>query len=182
MTQIAQDWRIEIVQAHPRLFDFMQDEPKDTFGYPLCSEGWRDVLERLCGRIEEALRENETFEFVRIKQKFGSCVLAGKAMSWRKPGPPSKRPSHSLRHAAAARASSAARKALSITLTTTCWSVARSTPRAGRYWQPAPMSASTLYVWSDRPSRPFAYCAATTASPTASLGRRRTGSKRIDKE
>jgi hypothetical protein len=71
MTQIPQDWRIEFMGAHPRLFDFMQDEPKDTFGYPLCSEGWRDVLERLCGRIEEALLDNETFGFVRIKQKFG---------------------------------------------------------------------------------------------------------------
>ncbi|MDE5444399.1 hypothetical protein GWG65_23700 [Bradyrhizobium sp. CSA207] len=71
MAQIAQNWRIEFMRAHPRLFEFMQDEPKDTFGYPLCNEGWQDVLERLCGRIEEALRDNETFEFVRIKQKFG---------------------------------------------------------------------------------------------------------------
>ncbi|RXH24212.1 hypothetical protein XH99_29575 [Bradyrhizobium nanningense] len=71
MAQIAQSWRIEFMQPHPRLFDFMQDEPKDTFGYPLCQEGWQDVLERLCGRLEEALRDNETFEFVRIKQKFG---------------------------------------------------------------------------------------------------------------
>jgi len=71
MAQIPQNWRIEFMRAHPRLFDFMQDEPKDTFGYPLCSEGWQDVLERLCGRIEEALRESESFEFVRIKQKFG---------------------------------------------------------------------------------------------------------------
>lgn len=45
----------------------MQDEPKDTFGCPPCQEGWHDVLERLCGRIEEALRDNETFGFVRIK-------------------------------------------------------------------------------------------------------------------
>lgn len=51
--------------------DFMQDEPTDSFSCPLCNEGWRDMLERLCGRLEEALRDNETSEFVRIKQRFG---------------------------------------------------------------------------------------------------------------
>lgn len=65
------NWPIKFMLANPRLFDFMQDEPKDTFGYPLCQEGWQDVLERLCARIEEALRKSETFEFVRIKQKYG---------------------------------------------------------------------------------------------------------------
>jgi len=49
----------------------MTDEPQLSFGYPLCKEGWRDVLERLCNRIEEALQDDETFEFVRIKQKLG---------------------------------------------------------------------------------------------------------------
>ncbi|WGS20185.1 MULTISPECIES: hypothetical protein [unclassified Bradyrhizobium] len=75
MAATRNDWRIEFMQAHPRLFEIMQDEPELSFGYPLCREGWRDVLERMCRRIEGALRENETFEFVRIKKKFGTLRI-----------------------------------------------------------------------------------------------------------
>jgi hypothetical protein len=70
MAQTA-DWRIDLMKAHPRLFEIMPDEPDRSFGYPLCEAGWRDVLVRLCTRIENALQYNETFQFVRIKQKFG---------------------------------------------------------------------------------------------------------------
>jgi hypothetical protein len=65
------DWRLDLMMSHPRLFHVMADEPHLSFGYPLCEQGWRDILERLCGSIEAALRDGETFEFVRIKQKFG---------------------------------------------------------------------------------------------------------------
>jgi hypothetical protein len=71
MARIVSDWRIDFMRAHPRLFDLMTDEPERSFGYPLCDAGWRDALERLCTRIEDALRDGDTFEFVRIKQKFG---------------------------------------------------------------------------------------------------------------
>ena len=71
MAPIVKDWRVVFVQAHERLFDLMPDEPQRSFGYPLCDAGWRDILERLCIRIETALQQNDTFEFVRIKQKFG---------------------------------------------------------------------------------------------------------------
>jgi hypothetical protein len=70
MTHVR-DWRIEIMRAHPRLFEVMTDEPHLSFGYPLCEEGWRDILERLCVRIENALQDGEAFEFVRMKQKMG---------------------------------------------------------------------------------------------------------------
>jgi hypothetical protein len=65
------DWRIDLMRTHPRLFEIMPDEPDRSFGYPLCEAGWRDAIERLCTRIENALQDGETFEFVRIKQKFG---------------------------------------------------------------------------------------------------------------
>jgi hypothetical protein len=65
------DRRIDFMQAHPRLFDLLPENPERSFGYPNCKEGWREILERLCTRIENALTERETFEFVRIKQKFG---------------------------------------------------------------------------------------------------------------
>jgi hypothetical protein len=77
MTPAPQDfWRLEFMEAHPRLFQIMADEPELSFGYPLCQIGWRDILDRLCGRIEDALRENEKFEFVRIRQKLGVLRVA----------------------------------------------------------------------------------------------------------
>jgi len=65
------DWRRDLMLWHPRLFPVPADEPHLAFGYPHCEAGWRDVLVRLCRRIEVALRDGETFEFVRIKQKVG---------------------------------------------------------------------------------------------------------------
>ena len=65
------NWRLALMLSHPRLFLLMPDEPQYSFGYPLCKVGWHDILEQMCGRIEGALRDGETFEFVRIKQKFG---------------------------------------------------------------------------------------------------------------
>ncbi|MFG3593090.1 hypothetical protein [Bradyrhizobium sp. RDI18] len=71
MARIVNDWRIDLMRAHPRLFEIVAEEPKHSFGYPLCEAGWRDVMERLCVRIEDTLQDGETFQFVRIKQKFG---------------------------------------------------------------------------------------------------------------
>jgi hypothetical protein len=71
MAPTMQDWRIDLMRSHPRLFEIISGEPERSRGYPLCEAGWRDVLERLCFRIEAALQESETFGFVRIKQKFG---------------------------------------------------------------------------------------------------------------
>lgn len=65
------NWRLDLMLSHPRLFEVMSDEPHLSFGYPNFEEGWRDLLERLCVRIEAALRDGETFEFVRIWQKLG---------------------------------------------------------------------------------------------------------------
>jgi hypothetical protein len=65
------DWRLDLMLSHPRLFCVLADEPHLSFGYPLCEVGWRDILERLCVRIEGALRGGDTFEFVRVKQKLG---------------------------------------------------------------------------------------------------------------
>lgn len=71
MASIIADWRIDFMRAHPRLFEVMADEPHLSFGCPRCEEGWRDILQRLCIRIESALREDEKFELIRVKQKFG---------------------------------------------------------------------------------------------------------------
>jgi hypothetical protein len=68
---MAIDWRRDLMLWHPRLFLTMTEEPSRSFGYPYCERGWQDILVRLCRRIEIALRDRETFEFVRIKQKMG---------------------------------------------------------------------------------------------------------------
>jgi hypothetical protein len=71
MSQIVQNWRSELMKAHPRLFGVMADEPELSLGYPSVRDGWRDLVERLCVRIESALQDGETFRFVGIVQKFG---------------------------------------------------------------------------------------------------------------
>lgn len=63
------DWGRDLMLWHPRLFLAMTEEPSRSFGCPHCERGWRDILVRLCRRIEIALRDRETFEFIRIKQK-----------------------------------------------------------------------------------------------------------------
>ena len=68
---MAIDWRRDLMLWHPRLFLTMTEEPSRSFGYPNCERGWQDIMVRLCRRIEIALPDRETFEFVRIKQKFG---------------------------------------------------------------------------------------------------------------
>lgn len=68
---MAIDWRRDLMLWHQRLFITMAEDPSRSFGYPLFERGWQDILVRLCRRIEIALRDGETFEFVRIKQKFG---------------------------------------------------------------------------------------------------------------
>ncbi|MCS3445935.1 MULTISPECIES: hypothetical protein [Bradyrhizobium] len=68
---MAMDWKRDLMLWHPRLFLTMAEEPSRSFGYPHCERGWQDILMRLCRRIEIALRDGETFEFVRVKQKMG---------------------------------------------------------------------------------------------------------------
>ena len=67
MADRDRDWRIELMAAHPRLFRVASQ------AYPECGEGWRDVLERACVRIEAALAEGDRFTAEDIKSKYG-CV------------------------------------------------------------------------------------------------------------
>jgi len=65
------DWGLDLMKRHRRLFMVKVDEPLRSPGYPFCGRGWQDIIERLCGRIEGTLREGESFEFVSIRQKLG---------------------------------------------------------------------------------------------------------------
>ncbi|QQO33165.1 hypothetical protein JJC00_32285 [Bradyrhizobium diazoefficiens] len=68
---MATDWKRDLMLRHARLFLPMAEEPSRSVGYPHCDHGWQDILLRLCRRIEIALLDRETFEFVRIRQKMG---------------------------------------------------------------------------------------------------------------
>lgn len=60
------DWRIEFMKAHPRLFGVASQ------GYPACGDGWHDLLERCCVRIEAALAEGDVFTAEDIKTKYAT--------------------------------------------------------------------------------------------------------------
>lgn len=76
MTQ-AHDWRIELIEAHRDLFHPPEGHPEQASGYPWCDQGWRDLLERMCSRIEAALRPGERVHFSQVKEK-----LAGLRVYW----------------------------------------------------------------------------------------------------
>jgi hypothetical protein len=68
MADVGRDWQIEFMRAHPRIFR----EPGAALGYPNCGEGWRDLLERCCTRIEATVVEGDAFRVLQIKEKFGA--------------------------------------------------------------------------------------------------------------
>ena len=72
MTRTVQDWRIDLIEAHPRLFQGPPGRPGAAQGYPNCEEGWRDLLERCCAGIEAALAEGGALRVLQIKEKFGA--------------------------------------------------------------------------------------------------------------
>lgn len=160
------------MQAHPRLFEIMQDEPERSFGYPLCPEGWHDMLERR-GRIEKALRDNETFEFVRIKQKFGILRVG-----WE--GAVSEETRARIEEALAL---AEARSSCTCEFCGTKGDKYHASENVmlgcARHAEGRQIMATRANeclhscVWWRRRSRPFARCADTTARPTASLARRR---------
>jgi hypothetical protein len=72
MASIDRDWRIELIEAHPNLFHAPVGAPKAAQGYPTCSDGWCDLLERLFTRIEAAIAEDGgSLRVIEIKEKYG---------------------------------------------------------------------------------------------------------------
>lgn len=69
---MAENWKIKLIEAHRRLFKPPKGRPEASPGYPACEEGWRDLLERACSRIEAALGRRNTFRVAQIKEKFGT--------------------------------------------------------------------------------------------------------------
>jgi hypothetical protein len=66
------DWRINLIRAYPRLFHVPAGRPAEARGCPDCGEGWRDLLERACKRIETALTDGDTFIVRGVSQRRGT--------------------------------------------------------------------------------------------------------------
>jgi hypothetical protein len=66
------DWRIALVGSHPQLFHPPAGRPDLSRAVPRCGDGWHDLLERACKRIEAALGEGETFSVREICQRRGT--------------------------------------------------------------------------------------------------------------
>jgi hypothetical protein len=72
MADRAQDWRTDLVANYADLFHPVGDPPSAQ-GWPCVGDGWRDLLERACGRIRAAARpDGGTFHATQIKEKYGS--------------------------------------------------------------------------------------------------------------
>jgi len=73
MPSTVRDWRIELIEKHPKLFHPPVRKPEATQGYPICGDGWRDLLERLCTKIEAAIAESGGWlRVLQIEEKYGT--------------------------------------------------------------------------------------------------------------
>lgn len=65
-------WRAKLVRSYPDLFHPTGD-PLSAEGWPAVDDGWRELLERACARIREAVRaEDGSFRATRVKEKYGT--------------------------------------------------------------------------------------------------------------
>lgn len=78
MAGIVKDWRIELIEAHRGLFCPPAGNPGAALGSPQCEAGWRDLLQRLCVRLEAALGDDERIYLNRIREAVGRLRV-----SWR---------------------------------------------------------------------------------------------------
>lgn len=73
---MANDWKIDLIEAYPDLFRPPAGTPEGAEGSPECGEGWRDLLDRACIRIRAALQAHGgSFRFAQIKEKYGTARL-----------------------------------------------------------------------------------------------------------
>jgi hypothetical protein len=76
MMASSNDWRQQLVEAHPDLFHPPADDPRAAQASPECGEGWRDLLERAFARIRAAVRaDGGSFKVTQIKEKYGTLRL-----------------------------------------------------------------------------------------------------------
>ena len=72
MSGVVRNWRVELIEAYPDLFQPPADFPGAAAGSPECDAGWHDLLDRMCVRIRTAVQaDGGAFKFGQIKEKFG---------------------------------------------------------------------------------------------------------------
>jgi hypothetical protein len=69
MRAILTDWRTDLIRTHPKLFHAPAGVLQAAKGYPACGNGWRDLLNTACEKIEAAIAEDESFRVLQIKEK-----------------------------------------------------------------------------------------------------------------
>jgi hypothetical protein len=73
MTEAVRDWRIELVEAYADLFHPLAEHPGVAQASPECGEGWRDLLEGACARIQAAVQaDHGSFKATQIKEKYAT--------------------------------------------------------------------------------------------------------------
>jgi hypothetical protein len=76
MMASSNDWRQQLVEAHPDLFHPPAGDPRAAQGSPECGEGWRDLLGRAFARIRAAVQaDGGSFTVTQIKEKYGTLRL-----------------------------------------------------------------------------------------------------------
>jgi hypothetical protein len=71
MTSFSKDWRHELVEFHPKLFG----PPHIANGHLQCGEGWRDLLEIACSRIESAMAHGDSVKLNQVREKYGTLRI-----------------------------------------------------------------------------------------------------------
>jgi hypothetical protein len=67
------NWRLELIEAYPDIFHPLPDNPGVAQASPECGEGWRDLLERACARIQAAVQADAgSFKATQIKEKYAT--------------------------------------------------------------------------------------------------------------
>jgi len=73
MSGVVRNWRVELIEAYPDLFQPPADFPGAAAGSPECDAGWHDLLDRMCVRIRTAVQaDGGAFKFSQIKEKFAT--------------------------------------------------------------------------------------------------------------
>lgn len=76
MSSSEQDWRLELIAAHPDLFRPPAGAPEGAEAYPECGPGWHDLIDRCCVRIRTAIEAGGgTFRFTQIKEKYATIRI-----------------------------------------------------------------------------------------------------------
>jgi hypothetical protein len=71
----SKGWRRELIETYPDLFWPPAGTPEGAQGSPECGEGWRPLIDRACQRIRAALSEGDRFQFLQVKEKYGSARI-----------------------------------------------------------------------------------------------------------